>query len=296
MANLKDIRRRIASVKGTQKITSAMKMVAAAKLRKAQAQSGSFLPYSALTDSILSEVAGSAGSDSHPLFARRPVKKILILVISSDRGLCGGFNSNLNKMVMEYITRSDTDFNSEQSVDISVIGNKVQQFFLHKQVKIVKFYDNILTGLNYQSAVTVASDLSSLFESGVYDRILLASNKMESIVLQIPGIVQLLPVEPPHKEEQKHEEKSEKACFIFEPAKDELLQTLVPLYVETKVFETLLESQVSEFAARMTAMETATNNAQDMIDGLSLVYNRARQTAITSDLMDIVGGAEALND
>lgn len=289
MANLKEIRRRIASVKGTQKITRAMKMVAAAKLRKAQEKAERFREYSQLTSDVLTEVASDADNDSHPLLERREAKKALILVISSDRGLCGGFNSNLNRLVAEKLQSAEID------TDLNAVGKRTKQFFEHRNVEIKTFYADVLDDLSYDAAAAIAQESAALYQSGAYDSISLAYNAMVSVVSQVPSVVPLLPVALPEKKEEDSKEIGP-AGFVFEPEKKALLATLLPKYVEVKVFGALLESLAAEHAARMSAMETATNNAQDMIDSLTLVYNRARQSAITSELMDIVGGSEALND
>lgn len=289
MANLKEIRRRIASVQGTQKITSAMKMVAAAKLRKAQEHAERFRGYSQLASDILAHVAADADDASHPLLQRRPTERALILVISSDRGLCGGFNSNLNRMV------SEKKKHDRHATDLSVVGKKSKAFFDHRQIKIREFYDNVLDDLNFDKAAKIAQELAALYEDGIYDNIALAYNSMVSVVSQVPAVNPLLPVALPEKMPLAAKEAA-KAVFLYEPEKEELLKSLLPRYVEVKVFGALLESVAAEHAARMSAMETATSNAQDMIDSLTLVYNRARQSAITNELMDIVGGAEALND
>ncbi|MBN2529108.1 MAG: ATP synthase F1 subunit gamma [Deltaproteobacteria bacterium] len=289
MANLKEIRRRIASVHGTQKITRAMKMVAAAKLRKAQEHAESFRDYSRLMSEVLAEVASDAEEDAHSLLIRREPEKALVLVISSDRGLCGGFNSNLNRLVA-------AELNSGRvHTDLSVVGRKAKGYFEHRMVKIQTYYDEVFDDLDYDKAASIAAELAKLYENGDYDMIYLAYNEMVSVVSQVPTLVQLLPVALPEKKKVEAGELAS-PVFIFEPSESELLAALLPRYVEVKVFSALLESAAAEHAARMSAMETATNNAQDMIDSLTLVYNRARQSAITSELMDIVGGAEALND
>jgi F-type H+-transporting ATPase subunit gamma len=285
MANLKDIRRRIGSVKGTQKITRAMKMVAAAKLRKAQSRADAFRPYRERMTEILARTAAGAEADAHPLLQRREEKSSLILVISSDRGLCGGFNSNLNRMVARH--RQD----AAVAPRVAVIGRKAKGYFEHRHVALHQFYPDVLDRLHYGDAVKIARELEAAYTEGEFDRIDLASNRMESMVKQVPVIVPLLPVALPTASDA-----TASTDFLFEPDEAQLLAALLPRYLETQVFGAMLESVAAEHAARMTAMETATGNAQDMIDALTLQYNRARQSAITSELMDIVGGAEALND
>ena len=288
MANLKDIRRRIGSVKNTQKITSAMKMVAAARLRKAQVAAESFRDYADMMSAILAEVAFGVDEGVHPLLQRREAKKSMVLTMASDRGLCGGFNSNLNRMVDEHIT------SSEPKPSLSIIGKKASAFFKRRDVSIGKTYDDIYEETGYSAAARVARELINAYETKETDSIELAYNKMISVVSQKPSIRQLLPVKLPEKEERE-DAKLGPVGFIYEPDREELLGRLLPKYVEVEVYRALLESIAAEQAARMTAMDTATTNAEEMIEHLTLIYNRARQSAITSELMDIVGGAEALD-
>ena len=290
MANLKDIRRRIGSVKGTQKITRAMRMVAAAKLRKAQETAENFRSYADLMSSVLAEVASGASPKDHPLLERREPKRSLVLVISSDRGLCGGFNSNLNRLVAEHVAAADPE------PELAIIGKKSQAYFKRRTAVIHHIYSDIYDDESgFDAAARVARDLATSFASGEVDRIDLAFNEMISLASQKPIVKQLLPIAPPVQIEEK-EEVLGPVGFIFEPKRIELLGRLLPKYVEVAVYRALLESIAAEHAARMIAMETATNNADDMIESLTLVYNRARQGAITNELLDIVGGAEALND
>ncbi len=289
MANLKEIRRRIGSVKGTQKITRAMRMVAAAKLRKAQEATENFRSYADLMSSVLAEVASGASKKDHPLLERREPKRSLVLVISSDRGLCGGFNSNLNRLVTDHVATADPE------PELAIIGKKSHAYFKRRTVTIHHTYSDIYDGPGFDAAARVARELSSAFAQGEVDRIDLAFNEMISLASQKPVVKQLLPIAPPIQVEEK-EDVLGPVGFIFDPRRKELLGQLLPRYVEVEIYRALLESLAAEHAARMIAMETATNNAQDMIESLTLVYNRARQGAITNELLDIVGGAEALND
>jgi len=295
MPSLKDIRRRIGSVKSTQKITRAMKMVAAAKLRRAQDTMESFRSYADLTSSILAEVAAAAPADSHPLLKRRETEKALLLVITADRGLCGGFNANLNRAALLQIKEADP------KPEISIIGRKAKSFFDRQDVEIQEFYADVYADPSFETAARIAREIAAKYESGEIDKIDIIYNKMISMMSQQPTVHPLLPVALPEKAEADEEEGGDKddlepVGFIFEPRQEELLDRLLPMYVEVEVYRAIIESIASEFAARMTAMEAATSNAQDMIDHLTLVYNRARQSAITSELMDIVGGAEALSE
>jgi F-type H+-transporting ATPase subunit gamma len=291
MANLKDIRRRIGSVKNTQKITRAMKMVAAARLRRAQERIDKFRPYADLTSSILAEVAAGASAEDHPLLERREVEQHLILTITSDRGLCGAFNGNLNRQVEDAVRGADP------TPELSLIGRKAADYFRSRDVTIREHYKQVYEDPSYDTTAAIASELAELYVSGAVDRIDLAFNEMASMISQKPVIKQLLPVELPAREgSEDGGEGLGPVGFIFEPDRGELLGRLLPMYVEVQIYRALAESMAAEHAARMTAMDNATNNAADMIDHLTLVYNRARQSAITAELMDIVGGAEALSE
>ncbi len=290
MANLKAIRRRIGSVKNTQKITRAMKMVAAARLRKAQETVESFRSYADLTSTILTEVAEGATADDHALLERRDTKKSLLLVICSDRGLCGGFNGNLFRDIFKYVQET------EPAPAISIIGRKASDYFERRPVTIDQKYDGVYDDPSYETAAKIARELADRYAAGEIDHIQLVYNEFISMISQKPTFRQLLPVVLPEPDEEGEDDWIVPADFIFEPDRAELLGKLLPQYVEVQVYRALIESLAAEHAARMTAMDNATKNAEEMLDHLTLVYNRARQSAITSELMDIVGGAEALND
>jgi len=291
MPSLKDIRRRIGSVKNTQKITRAMKMVAAARLRRAQERIDKFRAYADLTSSILGEVSAGASAEDHPLLERREVNNRLILEITSDRGLCGAFNGNLNRNVEEAVKTADP------KPRLSFIGRKGADYFRRREVEVREHYKGVYDDPSYATAARIASELAELYTGGQFDQIDLAYNEMVSMISQKPAIRTLLPVEMPERQEQESAgDALGPVGFIFEPDRAELLGKLLPMYVEVQVYRALAESIAAEHAARMTAMDNATNNAADMIEHLTLVYNRARQSAITAELMDIVGGAEALSE
>ncbi len=290
MANLKAIRRRITSVTSTQKITRAMKMVAAARLRKAQEAVEKFRAYADLTEQVLAEVASGASAEDHPLLERREPSRSVVLTLTSDKGLCGAFNSSLCRDVMRHMGALKGDR------AVAVIGKKGVDFFGHRDVQIDQKYPGVWEELGYAVAATLARELSKRYASGELDSIDLAFNEFVSMISQRPVFKRLLPVVLPEREEECGEPIVGPAGFIFEPDRKELLGKLLPKYIEVQVFRALLESNAAEQAARMTAMDAATNNAAEMIDHLTLIYNRARQSAITNELMDIVGGAEALQD
>ncbi|MCP4603980.1 MAG: ATP synthase F1 subunit gamma [Proteobacteria bacterium] len=290
MANLKAIRRRITSVRNTQKITRAMKMVAAARLRKAQETVEQFRSYADLTSTILAEVAQGSSDVDHPLLKRREPKKSNVIIICSDRGLCGGFNGNLFREVHTHVEQADP------TPVLSIIGRKAVDYFQHRPVTIEKRYENVYEELGYETAAKIARELADKYAAGEIDQIQLAYNEFVSMMTQRPTFRQLLPVVLPEQKSEEDDDWVMPVDFIFEPGRDALLGRLLPQYVEVQVYRAIIESVAAEHAARMTAMDNATRNAEEMLDHLTLIYNRARQSAITSELMDIVGGAEALND
>ena len=294
MPSLKAVRLRIASVKSTQKITSAMKMVAAAKLRRSQDAIVAARPYAKTMAGIAAELARAADADAHPLLQRRPVERIALVVMTADRGLCGGFNANLCRTAQRHAEeRLHTKEISE--VRYEVIGRKGRDYFKRRKLNMTRD----LPGADWGTAVARAKELAALateeFLNGTVDTVLLVYNQFRSVISQKPVVEPLLPIAAP--EPAKDDDKGEAATpseLLFEPSKSQILGYVLPLYVETQIHRALLESIASEFGARMTAMENATKNATEMIDRLTLQYNRARQAAITKELMEIVGGAEAL--
>jgi F-type H+-transporting ATPase subunit gamma len=287
MPSLKAVRLRIASVKSTQKITSAMKMVAAAKLRRSQDAIIAARPHAKTMAEITAEVAARASAEDHPLLEQRAGKRIALVVLTSDRGLCGGFNSNLCRAAQRY-GEDKTKAGELEEVRFEVVGRKGRDYFRRRRLNITRD----LPGVAGDTALTRAKELAAIiteeFLNGTVDAVWLAYNQFRSVVSQKPSIEQLLPVKPPASTGVGSLE------FLFEPGKAEILDYLLPLYIETQLHRALLESVASEFGAKMTAMENATKNATEMINRLTLQYNRARQASITKELMEIVGGAEAL--
>lgn len=296
MPSLKSIRKRIASVKNTRKITRAMKLVAAAKLRRAQDAIIAARPYTRALTQVVSELSGVAGPDAHPLFADRGKKKVAIVVFTSDRGLAGAFNANVVKTVERFTASELAD---SEEVTLRLIGKKSNQYFSRRAAKIASF-DAAPTGatalqLSHDTAARVIDD----FLTGKVDRVYMVYNEFKSAISQNTTVQQILPAVPPAKPATKAEKAADKGGehqvdFIYEPSKQELLQRLVPLYVQIGLYRAALESIAGEFGARMSAMESATKNAGEMISRLTLQYNRARQAAITKELLEIIGGAEAL--
>ena len=302
MANLKTIRKRISSVKATQKITRAMKMVAGARLARAQQRITSLRPYAVKTQEILEDVAAamaekqsdpeSAAEGLHPLLTRRNEKNILILVMSGDRGLAGGFNATASKAAERAWKRKQAD---GVEVTFATVGRKGREYLTRRRGTVVKDFPRFYDGLDMSKAKKVSEYVVRRFEKGEVDAVYLVYNEFKSAMTQLPKFEQLLP--PPERaEEKKPKDGAFVPTFGFEPNEYSVLDRLVPMYVEISIFRALLETQAGFFGAQMTAMDSATRNAKDMISRLSLVYNRARQAAITKELMEIIGGAEALKD
>jgi F-type H+-transporting ATPase subunit gamma len=308
MPSLKAIRKRIASTKATQKITRAMKMVAGARLTRAQQRIVAMRPYAVKTGEILHAVAGTmaASADTndeevHPLLSRRAEKKALYLVLSADRGLCGGLNTNVNKNT-ERAWREKKDASIE--VVFATLGRKGREYLTRRGGTIVQDFPRIYDGLDLEKARLVTKWLVPRFEKGEFDAVYIVYTGFKSAMTQIVAVDRLLPLGEPPKTNgaatDGHGGGGATAVgpseYIFEPTQRALLERLVPMYVEISVYRALLESQASFFGAQMTAMDAATRNAKEMIARLTLSYNRARQAAITKELMEIIGGAEALKD
>ncbi len=288
MATLRDIKRRIKAVQSTSKITKAMKMVAAAKFRKAQQRMLEMRPYADRMATILSSLAGSAEGEMHPLLVVRPRKTIQVIVMTSDRGLCGAFNTN----IMKAATRHVQELKKEGfEVGISVVGRKARDYYKRRSVEMAKTWTGISGKISYANAQEIAAEIIENYTNEMVDEVVLIYNQFKSAIAQEVVVQRLLPLEPIKASE---EETLPIYNFIYEPSKQEIFSRLVPKNVEIQVFRALLESQASEEAARMAAMENATKAANDMIGSLSLQYNKARQASITKELMDIVGGVEAL--
>ncbi|HWU90478.1 MAG TPA: ATP synthase F1 subunit gamma [Kofleriaceae bacterium] len=298
MPSLKAIRKRITSVKNTRKITRAMKLVSTAKLRRAQEALIAARPYTAAIAQVVSELSAVAGTDAHPLFEERAPQKVAIVVVTSDRGQAGAFNANVTKATERYI-RDELAGTAE--VSLRIIGRKGNQYFSRRRSKIESF-DPAPTGATALTAAReTANRIIADFEQKKVDRVYLVYNEFRSAISQIVRVKQLLPVISPSGDSQGSSGAPAQAVaaeaqpdFVYEPTKEALLARLVPLYVQIQLYRAALESIAAEFAARMTAMENATKNAGEMIARLTLSYNRARQAAITKELLEIIGGAEAL--
>lgn len=309
MANQKEIRKRIGSVKSTQKITRAMKMVAGARLNRAQHRIQALRPYAQQTAAVLRSVVGSVPVESggglesevqpvdHPLLAQRPERSLLLLVITSDRGLCGAFNTNILRRAERMWRQSEAE---GKTVKIAVIGRKARDFFRRRNAPLTEVFDGVWDNLGMDQARRVARSVLRPFLAEEVDSIYLVYNEFKSAMSQLVVAEPLFPLGRAAADAQAEEQSGTPEWdrvreFIFEPDKEALLDVLVPMYIEITLLRALYESMASELGARMTAMDAATKNASDMIDRLTLQYNRARQAAITTELMEIIGGAEALS-
>ncbi|MGB5172679.1 MAG: ATP synthase F1 subunit gamma [Eudoraea sp.] len=286
MANLKEIRNRIASVSSTMQITSAMKMVSAAKLKKAQDAIVAMRPYADKLTELLQNFSGSLDGDAGGKFTvNREVKKVLVVAITSNRGLCGAFNTNIIK---QSISLKTNDYNN-YSVDYLTIGKKAKDL-LGKKNHIVSDHSHIYDNLTFEKAEEVALILMNLYLDGVYDRIDVVYNKFKNAATQIVITEQFLPIAPTESETNVTTD------YLFEPTKEYIVEQLIPKSLKTQLFKAIRDSFASEHGARMTAMHKATDNATELRDQLKLTYNQARQAAITNEILEIVGGAEALNN
>lgn len=285
MPSLRDIKRRIKSVKNTQQITKAMKMVSAAKLKRAQDEIIAARPYAEKMLSLISSLAAKTPPESHPLLspgADNP--KTTVIFITSDRGLCGSFNAVLMRTVERFLRES------ENGVNLYLIGKRGIEYFKRRDIEVVKSRPFGGARPNYGHAVEIAQDAINSFLRGEVNDVRIIYSEFKSALAQRPVVQKLLPITP----EKLPEAEEFQVEMLFEPSKDEVLSSLLPKYVEVQVFRALLESSASEHGARMTAMDSASKNASEMIGGLTLKYNRLRQAAITKELMEIIGGAEAL--
>jgi F-type H+-transporting ATPase subunit gamma len=299
MPSLKTIRKRIVSVKNTRKITRAMKLVAAAKLRRAQDTIIAARPYTQALASVVAELSGVAGKDAHPLFEEREPKRVAIVVITADRGLAGAFNTNVIKAVERFAAN---ELQGATDVSLRLIGRKANQHFARRNANITS-YDPAPTSANaLESAREAANRVIDDFLANKVDRVYLVYNEFKNAGSQVVRTVQLLPVAPgvPEAGDDKALAKSGDAGaqtspdYIYEPSKEGLLTRLVPLFVQINIYRAALESIAAFFGAQMMAMENATKNAGEMINRYTLQYNRARQASITKELLEIIGGAEAL--
>lgn len=290
MPTLRDIRKKIKAIQGTKKITSAMKMVAAAKLRKVQDSMLRYRPYATKMQQVLSDLAGAVETrgDLPALLLKRPIKTVEVLVITSDKGLCGAFNTNILRVATKEIDRLKKE---GLNVTISVVGRKARDYFKRREIPLKNIWTGISGRLQYTHAQIIAQELINAYVSEAVDEVLIIYNEFKSVISQRVVINRILPIG------RIASEPSEQPVFIpftYEPRAPELFAMLLPIYIEIQIYRALLESQAAEEAARMTAMDNATKNCDELIKKTTLIANKVRQASITKELMDIVGGVEAL--
>ena len=285
MANLKEIRNRITSISSTMQITSAMKMVSAAKLKKAQDAITAMRPYAEKLTELLQNLSATLDGDVGGDFtAQREIKKVLVVAITSNRGLCGAFNTNVIKEV-----KNRSDYYAGKQVDVFAIGKKGNDI-LSKTLNVIDNQSAIFDNLTFDNVAQIAEVLTQKFVAGEYDRIELVYNQFKNAATQIIQTEQFLPLAPIESDKP-----ASSGDYIFEPSKEEIVLTLIPKSLKTQLYKGIRDSFASEHGARMTAMHKATDNATELRDQLKLTYNKARQAAITNEILEIVGGAEALN-
>ena len=286
MANLKEIRNRITSVSSTMQITSAMKMVSAAKLKKAQDAITAMRPYSDKLTELIQNLSGSIDGDTqNPFTEQRPVQNVLIIAITSNRGLCGGFNSNIVKGVSKKIKSEYANKN----VSLITLGKKGNDI-LSKTYPVIDTRNDIYDDLTFDKVAEVAEKIMHLYVDGTYDKIEIIYNRFKNAATQIPQVEQFLPIKPVEGDANAN------ADYIFEPSKEKIVLELIPKSLKTQLYKSVRDSFAAEHGARMTAMHKATDNATELRDDLKLTYNKARQAAITNEILEIVGGAEALKN
>ena len=286
MANLKEIRNRISSIGSTMQITSAMKMVSAAKLKKAQDAITAMRPYSSKLTELLQNLSATLDSDAGGAYSKqRDLSKVLLVVVTSNRGLCGGFNSSVIKETVQNITANYQDIH----VDLLTIGKKGNDI-LSKTYPVIDTRNNIYDELTFEKVAEVAEKIMHLYVDGTYDKIEIIYNRFKNAATQIPQVEQFLPIKPVEGDTNAS------ADYIFEPSKEKIVLELIPKSLKTQLYKSVRDSFAAEHGARMTAMHKATDNATELRDELKLTYNKARQAAITNEILEIVGGAEALKN
>lgn len=289
MASLKDIRRKIVAVSKTKQITRAMNMVAASKLKAAQQRMENFRPYALRFMDVLTSLALRVDPETHPLLAVRDPKRIRVIIMTSDRGLCGGFNTNLIKATERFVREK---LSEGKEVQLIAVGRKGRDYF-RKKVKLAKDWSDVFGKFDITLAVKISDEIIPPFMQAEYDELYVIYNEFRNIAVQRPAVVRLFPLPPIGKDEDT--EPTARIDYIYEPSDEILLGKLLPMYVHVLIFRALLETSAGENGARMVSMDNATKNCEEMIQSLTLKMNKARQATITAELMDIVGGTEALS-
>lgn len=293
MANLKEVKSRIQSVVSTQQITKAMKMVAAAKLKRAQDRITQMRPYAQKLSEILMNVSAAASENIDNEFGTiREIRNVLIIPVTSDKGLCGAFNSNVFRNTTVYVNGNLQSELQNGKVDFLPIGKKAFDFYRKRGYNVIDKFKDTFSDLNFDSARLAAEFAMENFKNGKYDQVLLVYNEFKNVATQIVVTEQFLPIQK--ADQTENEEKASTVDYIYEPSEEEIIEELIPKSLKIQFYKALLESNASEHGARMTAMDKATENAGDLLKELRLTYNRTRQAAITTEILEIVAGAEAL--
>ncbi len=295
MPGLKEVRIRIASVKSTQQITNAMKMVAASKLRKAQTAIIKLRPYAAKLHEIIQNLSASIGDSGESKYTKqRNPEKILLIVITSNRGLCGGFNSNIIKATLNLLYTTFYEQQQKNNVSLITIGRKASEYFRKRGYKVVESHDNLFDNLTFENISPLAEKLMKAFTDKTYDYIQIVYNQFKNAAIQSLVIEQYLPVLPVAPVSTASKKHTNHADYIFEPDRQTIIKLLIPKSLRIQLYKSILDSFASEQGARMTAMHQATENAKELLRSLQISYNKARQYSITKELLEIVAGAEAL--
>jgi F-type H+-transporting ATPase subunit gamma len=295
VATLREIRRRVTSVKSTQKITKAMKMVAAAKLRRAQDGLISVRPYARKIQELLRRLVSKVDPSLHPLLKERDVKRVLIVVVSGDRGMCGAFNGNVIKAAIDHMNVNYSPLLKEPNgVSIVTVGKKASDFFSKRRYSILAKHTGIFANLRYGNARTIMQQIVDDYLKGEYDKVEVIYNEFKSVIQQRIVTEQILPILPEQIQKSKDLASLAQVDYIYEPSSGDIINEILPKHLNFQMWRVLLESSTAEEGARMTAMNNATENAKELIRDLTLSYNKARQASITKELLEIVSGAEAL--
>jgi F-type H+-transporting ATPase subunit gamma len=288
---LKTIRRRITSVKSTGKITRAMKLVATAKLRRAQERLLQMRPYAVRIGDMIAELAQGTDAEAHALLAVRPPKRTLLLVLTSDRGLAGAFNSNVNKTAWRWVAENK---DQREHIELRIVGKKGRDFFKNRPVNVGHVYTDVLNNVTLERSTAIGRELTAAYVDGEFDEVYLVYNEFKSAIAQRPVSQRLLPIRPEEHDIEPDAAPVPTPDTLFEPSKEAVLDAILPLSINVQIYRALLESVASEMGARMTAMDAATKNASELLAKITLQYNRARQAIITTELMEITSGAESL--
>ncbi|MDF2431152.1 MAG: F-type H+-transporting ATPase subunit gamma [Mucilaginibacter sp.] len=296
MANLKEVRNRIKSVSSTQQITKAMKMVSAAKLKRATNAIVQLRPYANKLKELLANLSASLEDGSSPFLEEREPNRVLIIVVSSNRGLAGAFNANVIKTANNLIAEKYGNQLRAGNVSIVAIGKKSQEYYQRRKYNVIGNNNDLYLNLNFENTATITQSIMDGFLKGEYDRVELVYNQFKNAAMQILVAEQLIPVPKPEKKaENKKDTKTTQIDYILEPSKEQIVEQLIPKNIKTQLYKAVLDSNASEHGARMTAMDKATDNAGELLKALKLSYNQARQAAITTELTEIVSGAAALS-